>query len=702
MITVIAEKPSVAQEIAKILKANKRQDGYISNKDYSITWAYGHLITLSMPDKYGYEKWEMNNLPILPGKFKLEPINNKGVKKQLNIIEKLFKNSNEIIVATDAGREGELIYRLIARYLKISNKNIKRLWISDLTRESIEKGLMNLKDIKVYNNLYYSAMSRACADWIVGINFTQCITLSSNKKNAISIGRVQTPTLKIITDRFKTSTNFKSKTYYTPVVKIEKDNYTIDLFSEKRYNDKNILLKEISTIMEKKEYLEIIKDNSNNNPPNLYDLTSLQKEAFNIYKFTAQETLDIAQRLYENKKITYPRTDSKHLAKSQIQEIKSLLNFLSESYALNELNEFIDHENINKSKNFNDKLITDHHAIIPTKYIETFENDNNKKIYNLIIKRTIESFSKVAIFENLELRITKNHNIFNKKFNNAKFKGWLKIKEHFSAEMKLKEVTEEQDNFKYYKGLVPGECIIKRITSKEGKTKAPALFNESSILTAMENSDKFMGENNETDNILKDKGLGTPATRASIIETLIKREFICRKKNNLIPTSFGIELINSLGDSKIVSAEYTGEMEYKLREIENGRQSLTDFMHETKVFVQEELKSIREAGKQLKLIKTDKEVEADFSYGSCPKCNNGKMKKSKKGAYCSNFKNENNKCEFFIFKNIASKNLTNKQLKDLVNKGETSLIKGFKSKSNRSFSARIILNKDYKTGFKFE
>jgi DNA topoisomerase-3 len=700
MITIIAEKPSVAKEIAKIVHASKREDGFISSNKYCVTWAYGHLITLSMPDKYGYEKWNLDSLPILPEKFKLEPINNPGVKKQLNIIKKLFNKSDEIIVATDAGREGELIYRLIHRYLKIrKEKCIKRLWISDLTPESIENGLNNLKDISSYNNLYYSAMSRACADWLVGINFTQSITLNSKKKQPISIGRVQTPTLKIITERYLEKLNFVSKDFFVPGITIVLSNIQIDLYSDDKFFDESNL--EQFSILEGKEIeLKVERKESNNYPPKLYDLTSLQKDAFSKFNNTAQDTLNIAQGLYEKKLITYPRTDSKYLSQNQVSEVKNLIKKMIELFDIQKVSKTINVNSIDKSQNFDNSKITDHHAIIPTKSL--FYNDldiKEKQIFSLIAKRTIESFSMVSINSNISFLAVALDREFKNSYSTIKFNGWLRIKDHFKEYFSKTDKDKKSLYIKQFDIFKNGKHIVEKVINKKSQTKAPPLFNESSILSAMENSDKYNEGLDE--NILKNKGIGTPATRASIIETLIKRGFVERKKQTLIPTDFGIGLIKALKGSKVTSTDYTGEIEYQLREIERGNQNLKGFMHETKDFVSRELINIKKAGLKLREHKTEKEIKNNFSFGLCPKCKKGQIRKSKKGAYCENFKDENDKCDFFIFSKIASKRLTDNQIKKLVSHGETNEIKNFVSSKKKKFHAKIKLDNNYKTTFKF-
>lgn len=705
MITILAEKPSVAKDIAAVLGASKRNDGYFSNDSYNVTWSFGHLVALGMPDEYGIKEWSLSNLPILPTKFKLVTIKNDGVKKQLNVINKLFNNSNKIIVATDAGREGELIYRLIFSHLKpsINESQIYRLWISDLTPESIKDGFASLKPITDYTNLYYSAMARACADWLVGINFTQAITLSSKKNYPISIGRVQTPTLKIIVDRCLANKNFVSQDFYRPIIIFDVKGNHVPLSCKTSFTTEQEARLNLEGLPNS-FLLNFENSKKNVNPPLLYDLTVLQKEAFASFKFTAQETLDLAQSLYEKKIITYPRTDSQYLASNQEQGVSILLrNVLSKSNS-DPYQDYIDLDNIGTSKNFNNKKITDHHAIIPTSNFEEYSNcsDREIKLFYLIIKRFVESFGKTAINSNVV--ISTDYNSLEFSFNNTinYFLGWTYFtsvfNNLFSPFLKKKE-EKEKDNYDFLFNCDTGQYQIANFSIDKGKTKAPALLNDSSLLSAMENSGKHIDK--EIEEVVKDKGLGTPATRASIIEVLIKREYVDRVKNSLIATDLGISLIDALNGSIIVDAEFTAKMEYRLKMIEKGEESLALFMRETKDFVSSELENVVKGGTLLQGVKSEAEIKNEFTFGLCPKCKNGETRNSKKGAYCSNFKNEEKICDFFIFNKMASKKLSEKNIRDLITKNKTTKIKGFKSKAGKLFEAVVILDDEFKTKFLF-
>lgn len=703
MVTILAEKPSVAKDIASVLNATKRNDGFFSNSTYNVTWSFGHLVSLAMPNDYGLKEWSISNLPILPTKFKLIPINNSGAKKQLGVIKKLFNSSDKIIVATDAGREGELIFRLIYNFINPTVTNIERLWISDLTPETIKEGFKNLKPIKSFDNLYYSAMARACADWMVGINFTQAITLSSQKNYPISIGRVQTPTLKIIVDRFKANRDFISEDFYKPVLIFSEKGNDFELECKTVFKTENIARSQLADLP-KNFHLNIEHSKKNANAPMLYDLTLLQKEAFANFKFTAQETLDLAQSLYEKKIITYPRTDSQYLASNQLQGVTSLIKNIVGKINKDPLRDYIDFETIKKSKNFNNEKVSDHHAIIPTVNFGQYENCNNNeiKLFYLIIKRFVESFSMNGTNSNVSIKTSFKGLEFG--FSNTinHFLGWRYFTEVFTS--KFEQYLGEQkrgnsENFDFLFDANSGSYDLKGYQIEKGNTKAPSLLNDSSLLSAMENSGKLIEE--EVTEIVKDKGLGTPATRASIIEVLIKREYIERSKNALVPTELGIYLIDSLRQYSIVDAEFTAKMEYRLNMIEKGTENLKLFMQETKDFVSDELKNIIDAGANLKNVKSETETIKDFSFGKCPKCKHGNIKKSKKGAYCSNFKNEETTCDFFVFKKMASKTLSEKNISDLITKGTTTKIKGFKSKAGKTFEAVVLLDEEYKTKFKF-
>lgn len=692
---IIAEKPSVAKEIATIFKMDisKNGKGYFENEAYYVTYAFGHLIQLAQPKDYGYETWAFSNLPMLPHPFILKPrqaykngkvAKDVGVIKQLGIIKDLIQNSKSIIVATDAGREGELIFRQIYTYLKC-NLPFQRLWISSLTEEAIKKGFYNLKNGSEYDNLYLSAKARAEADWLIGLNLTQAITLASGRKlGLLSIGRVQTPTLSLIVKRYLDNINFVSKNQFKIELTLE-NNVFAECELTDNFEDINLLFDKLNTFS-KIHCLSIEEEKLNTNPPLLYDLTSLQKDANNILSLSADDTLKTAQSLYEKKLITYPRTDSKYLS-SDI----SIDNLIQHIYRNNVPSNIFQLGNekykIENQRCVNDKLISDHHAIIPTETpLPNLLNNIEKSVYDLIILRTLQAFSAKKISSQIQAE-------FNFPTDTTLPSFFAKTKhtiEQGFEKFSLLNEKESSKNENLINFKIDKEYKIEEKNIIKSPTQPPKLYTEATLLSAMENVDKSEDLNKEEKQILKaTKGLGTPATRAAIIEILFSRKYIERKKKNLVPTEKGLSLIESLAalDIDITNPIVTAEWELKLAQIaENG--SYDTFIAEVKKNALDLIEKIKSNAKHIENYYTEKSENIPPGNGeSCPICT-ASITHFEKCVKCSN-----TECNFIIFKKISGKNITETQITQLLKKGITrNKIKGFISKTNKPFDAFLKLD----------
>ena len=615
---ILAEKPSVARDIARVLKVNEKNRGYFESKDKIVTWALGHLVTLSTPEEYNkkYQKWDMEDLPLIPEEMKLTVI--RGSKDQFNTVKSLLnrKDVTEVVIATDAGREGELVARLI---LKMSgcHKNLKRLWISSVTDKAIKDGFNNLKDGRLYNNLYHSAMARAEADWIVGINGSRALTLKYN--TPLSCGRVQTPTLNIIKKREEEISSFIPKDYFGLNIKtntmefkwIDKNNIQsttnkekIDNLAEK-IKDKKLDILEVSTV-KKKKY-----------PQELYDLTNLQRDANVRYNFSAKETLNIMQGLYEKHKIlTYPRTDSRYLTDDIIPTIKDRLSAMA-SGSYKEVARSLMKTNIVAKKSFvNNSKVTDHHAIIPTeeRLVINDLTNNEYKIYDLVAKRFLSVLMDPYIYE--EVKVVGE-------IEGEKFiaKGTSDISLGFKELDNYEEEIEE--NQKIY-NLSKGDTLsVREIKKTKRKSSAPARFNEGSLLLAMENPTKFDKDmSKEKKETLKETGgIGTVATRGDIIEKLYNSDLIENTDNKIKITNKGLQLLE-LVPERLKSPELTASWELKLRQIEEGKLKDDKFLNEIKKFSTENIDEIKNSNYKFR--------HDNITTMKCPECGKYLLKVNRK------------------------------------------------------------------------
>ncbi|MCT3788698.1 DNA topoisomerase III [Elizabethkingia anophelis] len=680
MITIIAEKPSVARDIARVLGANTQKEGYLEGNGYFITYAFGHLVGLAEPVDYGYsEKWLKSELPLVPERFKL--IANKEAKKQLGIIKNLIKNSDSLIVGTDAGREGELIFRWIYDFIGIQ-KPFKRLWISDMTDKSIKEGFKSLLPGSSKDNLYFSAKARAESDWLIGMNATRLITLNNN--TLLSIGRVQTPTLRLIVDRYLDHKNFVIKDYWKPFIVIDNNNpdqqlklvYDVEFENEDKIQKYVYNLKNLTNCIVKRE-----DKKEREAAPKLYSLTSLQKDANGKLNFTADETLKVLQGLYEKHKlVTYPRTDSEYLTNNQIGDVQNVLR--SHKLYFSEVNVISD---ISNNSAFNNAKVTDHHAVIPTNIVP----DNNilsrlsekeRNLYDLVITRFFQRFSPDCQKEKIVLTTNLEGDIFTYSQTTEVYKGWKMYNIEKDDKITFPILIKDQDK----------KTILEHSYSKH-QTQPKKIHTEASLLSAMETAGKEI-DNEDLKEQMKGKGLGTPATRSGIIEILIKRSFIIRKGKQLIPTATGIDLIEKVRDHKISIPEWTAEQEYELYKVETGENSYPGYIDSIK-------NTVRNIIQELDGIKIEKTSVESKVIGISPKCQKGNIVEGKKGYGCSEYKGG---CDFVIWKEKSGKKLSSSIAKALIEKRKTKKLEGFISKAQNKFSASLILNNEFKVEFNFD
>ena len=683
MITVIAEKPSVAREIAVIIRATEKKDGYLTGNGYFVTWSLGHLVGLGMPEDYGITGFNKASLPILPNPFLLtvrkgnkDCSADTGAQKQLKIIEDLFNQSDSIIAATDAGREGELIFRYIYQYLKCS-KPFKRLWISSLTEKAIKHGFDNLKDGKDFDGLYLAAQSRSRADWLVGINATQALSIAASN-GLYSLGRVQTPTLALICRRYMENRNFTVKNYWQIQLSHNKDLTDFKSISKIKWQDRKLASNVLKTIqrsptaMVTSTEVRIVTEQ----PPLLFDLTGIQKEANKKLNLTAEETLNISQSLYENKFITYPRTGSRYIPEDIWSEIPSLVRALQKRENFKQAISQIKWGRFNK-RIVNDLRVTDHHGLLITDKIPSALNAKENAVYNMIAFRLLEAISEPCVKELTDIDLQVLHYDFTAKGSRIIEAGWRSIKGSFTNDTEpLLDLPE----------LKKGDDLkIKELCILEKKTKPPFLHTEASLLWAMESAGNDV-ENVHERKALQQIGIGTPATRAAVIETLFTRNYIQRDMKSLIPTEKGLQVYELVKDKKIADVAMTAQWELALQEIETHKADAAGFLKEMETYA---------SGITDELLQTAF-AQHNMPELLCPKCRTQHLIISDKIVKC-----RDEGCCWVQFRNICGVHLSLSDIENLVTEGRTSLIKGMKSKSGKKFNACIVLNEQAGSFFEF-
>ncbi len=689
----IAEKPSVAREIAQVLGAKTKRDGYFEGNGYAVTYTFGHLCTLLEPKDYKphWKSWDLNNLPMLPEKFETKVTDNSGIQKQFNIIKNLLGQAEVVINCGDAGQEGELIQRWVINQANYKGE-VQRLWISSLTTEAIKEGFNNLKSASDYDNLYYAGFSRAICDWLLGLNATRLYTVKyGGYKQVLSVGRVQTPTLAMLVNRFREIENFKPKKYWElqTVYRNTLFNYEEGRFFKKEDGEK--LAEEV-----KKSDLEITgisKKKGKEYAPKLFDLTGLQVYCNNKFGFTADETLKMVQKLYEMKVVTYPRVDTTFLPNDIYPKVPGILKNLTNYISL--IQPLLNKKIRKSTKVFNDKKVTDHHAIIPTG-VQTKLQYNQQRVYDIITRRFIAVFYEDCDISRTNVTAKAGDVPFKTSGKEILKKGWRVVfeKENDSDTSKEKDIL---PNF------VKGEKGPHEPTFTEKETKPPRYFTEATLLRAMETAGKQV-EDDEMRELMKENGIGRPSTRASIIETLFRRKYITRKKKQLLPTQTGIQLIDIIKNQLLKSAELTGQWEKKLKEIERGEHKAGTFINSMKKMVDQLVYEVRteqttkriSAENNKSVTKKTTQKKAGIQSITCPKCKKGKILKGKKAYGCSNYKNG---CDLVLPFEFKGKKISENQYIRLLKKGETVTLKGFQTE-NEKVSAKVILDTNFKLDLK--
>ena len=680
---IIAEKPSVARDIARVVGANSKQDGYMEGYGYLVTWAMGHLIALAMPEAYGFSVYKAEDLPIRPNPFQLvvrqvrkdkEYISDPAALKQLKVIRSCFDKADRIIVATDAGREGELIFRYIYQYLNCK-KPFDRLWISSLTDKAIREGLSNLKPGNYYDNLYYSAKARSEADWLVGINASRALSIA--RKGGYSLGRVQTPTLAMVCRRYIEYRDFSSVPYWKLSVLTEKEGLSLKAIGSEDYESEALAQTALALLRSQSRLKveSVARKVTHTSPPLLYDLTALQKDANRRHGFSADKTLSIAQSLYEKKITTYPRTGSRYISEDIFEEVPALLRKIGKTLS----NPFNRHS-VDNTK------VTDHHAIIPTGETPSGMSTDETTIYQMVVNRFVEAFSPDSEEERMQVRFTDGTNIFTWKACRQISLGWKAVQKGKEAEAEKKEDGNEQV-LSLLPNLAEGEILsLVNAEITEHKTKPKPLYTEATLLSAMENAGKEV-EDAESKKAMAECGIGTPATRANIIETLILRDYIRRDKKAIIPTEKGLAVYEIVKDKKIANAEMTGSWELALAAIEAGKMPSDKFSQGINSYVEticEELLSLTPEQKSYPVYR-------------CPKCGQQSV-----GIYAKVAKCRHETCGFHVFREVCGIHLSEDNIRDLISSGRTPILKGLTSKAGKTFNARLVLKNDYTTTFEFE
>ena len=682
MKTIIAEKPSVAREIARIVKATKREVGYLTGNGYNVTWAFGHLVQPALPDGYGIKGFHPDNLPIIPPVFKLIPRQvktEKGYKPdsdvvaQIKVIAALFRESERIIVATDAGREGELIFRYLYEYIGCATP-FERLWISSLTDIAIREGLERLESGNKYDNLYYAAKARSEADWLVGINATQAITVAAGR-GTYSLGRVQTPTLAMVCERYWENKRFTPETLWQAHFSTAgaTDDGVVKFSSCKKWKEKRPATEAYGTLKEqgRVRITKVERKESVQDTPLLYDLTTLQKEANAKHGFSAEKTLSLAQKLYEAKLITYPRTGSRYIPEDVFTKIPALLLTLKSNPTWSGRLALVGEPT---RRSVDAAKVTDHHALLITGMKPKNLLPDEQTLYDMIVGRMLEAFSEKCVKDVTTVVAECGGVEYTVKGAIVRQAGWRGVYNEETEDTVLPEWTEGE------------ELFVAACSMTEGKTKPKPLHTEATLLAAMETAGKEI-EDEELRQSLKECGIGTPATRAAIIETLFSREYMVRLKKSLVPTEKGLALYSVVKTMRIADVRMTGEWEAALANIERGEMRDGTFREAIEIYT-----------KQIttELLASDKLFTHKGSECPCPKCKTGRMQFFGKVVRC-----DNAACGLPVFRVKAGKTLSDAEITELLTKGRTGVIKGFNSKQGKKFSAAVAFDGEFNTVFEF-
>jgi DNA topoisomerase-3 len=694
MIVVLAEKPSVARDIAAVLGANQKKDGYFQGNGYQVTYAFGHLVTIAQPEEMNPawgQPWRIDQLPMIPAQWKYQVADK--AEKQFNSIKKLFlqPNTTSIVCATDAGREGQHIFDLIYQ-LTGSTKPVDRLWISSLTPEAIRAGFRDLKPASAFANLSAAAAWRARADWLVGLSATRAYTLINGQ--TCTVGRVQTPTLALIVNRQIAIEHFKPTLFYE-IQAVFEPGFTTKYITpgndpQTRLQDRAMaqaILGQISSIPSGIVVSVTTTEKTTKAPP-LFDLLTLQKEANKRFGYTAQETLDVAQSLYEEYKVlSYPRTESRHLSHDMLPELPNIIRALPKGLptetALTALK-----TGLKLSKTYvDDTKLTDHHAIIPTHNAPPAGLPaKHRNIYDLVARRFLSIFLPAEVRDETTAIIELGQHSFRALGLIIKEFGWTVLSNQSEPDEK-----KASDEIEPLPPLSQGQNVAKRTSQlKEGKTTAPKPYDDAGLLTAMKNAGQEI-EDEDLATYMKQSGLGTPATRAAIIEKLIAVGYVERRKKCLFPTEKGKSLINQVHPT-LKDVALTASWEQQLANIQDGTTPTNVFAAAITKFIQHIFPEIIATRPAMAALSNPN------VYGPCPKCKTGTVRKTVKGAGCSRFKEG---CNFSIWGQINGKRLTDEHIRQLATKGRTGLIEGFKKKDgSATYDACLVLTDDFNSFFR--
>ncbi len=677
----IAEKPSVAKEIASIIGANNRQDGYYEGNGYCVTWTFGHLCSLKEPHEYApeWKSWNINALPMIPPKFGIKLINDKGVEKQFATIAKLIASADTVINCGDAGQEGELIQRWVMQLAGCKCK-VERLWISSLTEESIREGFSSLKPQEEFDKLYEAGLTRAIGDWLLGINATRLYTVKyGQNRQVLSVGRVQTPTLALIVNRQKEIENFVPTPYWE-LKTVYRD--TVFSAAKGKFDTIEKGQEALNAILDKEFFItDVSKKQGKEAAPRLFDLTSLQVECNKKFSFSADDTLKIIQSLYEKKFTTYPRVDTTFLSNDIYPKVPSIMSALGRNAIYSVFIKELNLKSLPKSKKvFDDSKVTDHHAIIPTNVTPTSLSDNERKVYDIIVRRFIAVFFPDCKFATTTVLGECNEVEFKATGKEILEQGWRVVFEKSKGD----DENSNEDEEKILPTFVKGESGPHTPTLSEKMTQPPKPYTEATLLRAMETAGKFV-DSDELRDALKENGIGRPSTRAAIIETLYKRNYIRKERKSLFATPTGVELIDTIDEELLKSAELTGQWENKLRKIEKKEYSGKVFLEELKFMVMDIVTNVKNAGYKVITIeensnnvkkndksskekkgkqpnKTDKKPKAKKESNKdvkCPICGKGILIKGKSAYGCSEWKSG---CRFTIPFSECSKDADSNKL----------------------------------------
>jgi len=651
MKVVVAEKPSVARDIASVIGASLRKQGYLEGNGFQVTWAFGHLVQLQEPRDYhaNWGRWSVEDLPLLPEKFQLQPRGDSGAQQQLAVVKKLVRSADSLICATDAGREGELIFRYLVQWCGAEGVPFQRLWLQSLTSSAIRAGMASLREGREFDPLFFAARCRSEADWIIGLNATRFTTVTYGSRNQLwSVGRVQTPVLSLLAERDTEIDSFVPEPYWVVVTVYRDTRFTqpgrkipdAEKASEvvAAIQDADLV---ITDIQQKKK--KII-------PPQLYDLSSLQQDMNTWFGYTAEETLQAAQELYEAKLLTYPRTDSRHIGTGEAEGLPGLLSSLSEDYQ--EFVTSLDLENLKPGKRVvDDSKVTDHHAILPTESNARTLRGRQEKVYAAVVRRLLAALYPACEEAVTTVKAEAAGVPFQAKGTVIVDPGWRSLYPHLLKKKAAK--TDEENEHQEMPSFEVGESGPHHPEIKKRATKPPKRYTEASLLKRMETAGKLV-DDEEMKEAMKQRGLGTPATRAAIIETLISRGYVVRKKKQLLSTETGRHLLTLVQDPSLKSAELTGDWEARLKEIELGKGNPDDFMD-----------GIRKHARDL--VGAGGESHASGGFGPCPLCG-APVIEGNRGFGCSDWKKG---CRFVLWKDSDGIRLDAGTVRELLDLGHT-------------------------------